>query len=95
MVPLTVSLFIGNDDSRRRGIFKALVYGLSIIGIYYRGGGRSGPAAGRAGPQLPGHALAAEPGVFVAFGLSFLGLFEIALPNGLVNKVDKQADKGG
>ena len=34
MVPLTVSLFTGNDDRRRRGIFKALVYGTSIIGIY-------------------------------------------------------------
>ena len=33
--------------------------------------------------------------VFVVFGLSFLGLFEITLPNSLVNKVDAQADKGG
>ncbi|RYE91136.1 MAG: DUF255 domain-containing protein [Cytophagaceae bacterium] len=33
--------------------------------------------------------------VFVVFGLSFLGLFEITLPNGMVNKIDAQADKGG
>ncbi|RZK91738.1 MAG: thioredoxin family protein, partial [Hymenobacter sp.] len=33
--------------------------------------------------------------VFVTFGLSFLGLFEINLPNSLVNKADTQADKGG
>ena len=33
--------------------------------------------------------------VFIIFGLAFLGLFEITLPSALVNKVDKQADKGG
>src|SRR6185369_10848003 len=33
--------------------------------------------------------------VFIVFGLSFLGLFEITLPSSIINKVDKQADKGG
>ena len=33
--------------------------------------------------------------VFILFGLSFLGLFEIVLPSSFVNNVDKQADKGG
>jgi thiol:disulfide interchange protein len=33
--------------------------------------------------------------VFVVFGLSFLGLFEITLPNSVINKMDANTDKGG
>jgi thiol:disulfide interchange protein DsbD len=33
--------------------------------------------------------------IFIVFGLSFLGLFEINAPSALVNKADAQADKGG
>jgi len=33
--------------------------------------------------------------IFLVFALSFFGLFEITLPNAWVNKVDRQADKGG
>jgi thiol:disulfide interchange protein DsbD len=33
--------------------------------------------------------------VFLLFGLSFLGLFEIVLPSSLVNMADRQSDKGG
>ena len=98
MVPLTVSLFTGHDDSRRRGIAKALAYGLSIIGIYTIMGVAVARLLGEEGPNfLATHWL---PNllffvVFVAFGLSFLGLFEITLPTGLVNRADRQADKGG
>lgn len=98
LVPLTVSLFTGGQDSRRRGILKAGVYGLSIIGIYTIIGVVVARLLGADGPNfLATHWL---PNllffvVFVTFGLSFLGLFEITLPSGLVNKVDQQADKGG
>jgi thiol:disulfide interchange protein DsbD len=34
-------------------------------------------------------------GIFVLFAFSFLGAFEIQLPNSWVNKMDKQADRGG
>jgi len=33
--------------------------------------------------------------VFVIFALSFFGLFEITLPHGFVNRVDRMGDKGG
>ena len=33
--------------------------------------------------------------IFITFGLSFLGLFEIVLPSGFVNKMDQKADQGG
>ena len=98
MVPMTVSLFTSGNDSRQRGIFKALVYGASIIGIYVLVGVLVSALLGEDGPNLIStHWL---PNViffvvFVVFGLSFLGLFEITLPHQIVNTVDTQADKGG
>ena len=98
MVPMTVSLFTSGNDSRQRGILKALVYGASIIGIYVLMGVLVSVLLGEDGPNLIAtHWL---PNliffvVFVVFGLSFLGLFEITLPHQIVNQVDTQADKGG
>ncbi|SFQ69092.1 protein-disulfide reductase DsbD family protein [Hymenobacter arizonensis] len=98
MVPMTVSLFTSGNDSRQRGILKALVYGASIIGIYVLVGVLVSALLGEDGPNLIStHWL---PNViffvvFVVFGLSFLGLFEITLPHTIVNSVDTQADKGG
>ncbi|MDQ2795148.1 MAG: thioredoxin family protein [Bacteroidota bacterium] len=98
MVPMTVSLFTSGNDSRQRGILKALVYGASIIGIYVLMGVLVSVLLGEDGPNLIAtHWL---PNliffvVFVVFGLSFLGLFEITLPHQIVNSVDAQADKGG
>ena len=98
MVPMTVSLFTSGNDSRQRGILKALVYGASIIGIYVLMGVLVSVLLGEDGPNL----IATHwiPNliffvVFVVFGLSFLGLFEITLPHQIVNSVDAQADKGG
>jgi thiol:disulfide interchange protein len=98
MVPMTVSLFTSGNDSRQRGIFKALVYGASIIGIYVLMGVLVSVLLGEDGPNLI--ATHWVPNliffiVFVVFGLSFLGLFEITLPHQIVNSVDAQADKGG
>lgn len=98
MVPMTVSYFTGGQDSRSRGILKALVYGLSIVLIYTLIGVVVARLLGEEGPNfmathwLPNLIFFV---VFVTFGLSFLGLFEINLPNSLVNKADTQADKGG
>jgi len=98
MVPMTVSLFTSGNDSRQRGILKALVYGASIIGIYVLMGVLVSVLLGEDGPNLI--ATHWVPNliffvVFVVFGLSFLGLFEITLPHQIVNQVDTQADKGG
>ncbi len=98
MMPMTVSLFTSGNDSRKRGILKAFVYGLSIIVIYVLVGVVVAALLGESGPNLIAtHWL---PNliffvIFVIFGLSFLGLFEITLPHTLVNSVDAQADKGG
>lgn len=93
MIPMTVSFFTGRGTK-----FQALMYGFSIIAIYTIIGATLAPLMG---PETANH-LSTEwiPNlvffsVFIVFGLSFLGLFEITLPNSFVNKVDQQADKGG
>lgn len=94
IMPMTVSYF----TKQEHGTSKALFYGLSIIAIYTILGflvSRFGGA--QAANFISTHWLpnAIFFVVFVAFGLSFLGLFEIVLPSSFVNNVDKQADKGG
>lgn len=98
MIPMTVTFFTGRAKSKAHGIKNALVYGLSIIGIYTLAGTL---VAATQGPEfanwLSTHWL---PNVFfflvfIFFALAFLGLFEITLPAGLVNKVDAKGDKGG
>lgn len=94
MIPMTVSFFTGQQNSKS----KAFLYGLFIVGIYTFIGAALAPLMG---PETANH-LSTEwiPNliffaVFVVFGLSFLGLFDITLPSSFVNKVDRQADKGG
>ena len=98
MIPMTVSFFTGQVNTKAKGIRNALIYGISIIGIYTIAGTT---VAAIQGPEfanwLATHWL---PnlfffGVFIFFALAFLGMFEITLPSGLVNKVDAKAEKGG
>ena len=93
MIPMTVSFFTGQGRSKSQ----ALIYGLSIIVIYTIIGAALAPLMG---PETANH-LSTEwlPNliffiVFVVFGLSFLGLFEITLPGTFINRVDQQAEKG-
>ena len=93
MIPMTVSFFTGRGNR-----FQALMYGFFIILIYTLIGAALAPLMG---PETANH-LSTEwiPNlifflVFIIFGLSFLGLFEITLPGTFINKVDQQAEKGG
>ncbi|SIT94268.1 protein-disulfide reductase DsbD family protein [Pontibacter indicus] len=98
MVPMTVSFFTGSSQSRAQAIGKALLYGISIIAIYTIAGTIVAKLFGADGANflsthwLPNVLFFA---VFVIFGMSFLGLFEITLPSSWLNKADAQADKGG
>jgi thiol:disulfide interchange protein len=94
IIPMTVSFF----TKQKRGITLALLYGLFIVLIYVIFGTLIAFLFGQTAPNfISTHWL---PNLlffiaFVVFGLSFLGLFEIVLPSGLVNKMDAQADRGG
>ena len=91
---MTVSFFI----KQKNGVGKAFLYGASIIGIYVLFGTIIAATLGQAAPNfisthwVPNLLFFT---IFVIFGLSFLGLFEIQLPSQFVNNVDAQSDRGG
>lgn len=98
MVPMTVTFFLKDNQSKREGIRKAIVFGLSIILIYTLAGTLFAVLLGADGLNALATHWAPNLFVFVTFivfALSFFGLFEITAPYQLVNKSDQQAEKGG
>jgi len=98
MIPMTVTFFLKDGQSKGRGIRLAFLFGISIIAIYTLAGTVFAFALGAEG--LNALATHWAPNlfvfaIFIVFALSFLGLFEINAPHQLVNKVDQQAEKGG
>lgn len=93
MIPLTVSYFTKHSERSSEAVRMALVYGLAIV-LTFTGLGTAMAALFKgAGAQQ----VAANPwlnlfigAVFVVFALSLLGLFELRLPSGLVNFVDRR-----
>ena len=98
MIPMTVTFFMHDTTSKRKARLEAIVYGLSIIVIYTVIGTLVAITLGANFANfLSTHWI---PNVFfflifMVFAASFLGMFEITLPSWIVNKADKQADKGG
>ncbi|MEN9700119.1 MAG: hypothetical protein RLZZ301_1317 [Bacteroidota bacterium] len=98
MIPMTVTFFTKQSKTRSEGIFKALVYGASIVLIYVVFGLVFTAAMGPLGLNDLSTNVYMNLiffSIFVLFAFSFLGAFEIQLPNSWVNKMDKQADRGG
>lgn len=96
MIPLTVSYFTKHAHDRREAVRMAVVYGLSIVGLFTGLGLLMAFLLGASGAQT----IAANPWinlfiglVFVVFALSLLGLFELRLPNGLLNFVNRQSNE--
>lgn len=98
MIPMTVSFFTKQSKSKAKGIRNAVIYGFSIIIIYV--------VLGLIVTKIFGadalNALSTNVWfnvifflLLVVFAASFLGAFEIMLPNSWANKVDRQADRGG
>ena len=106
MVPMTISFFMKGSSTPAAGRFKAFMYGLFIVLLYtvpisliigatYIFEGETVTAD--IFNWLSTHWL---PNiiffiVFMVFAASFFGAFEITLPSALVNKSDKNSDKGG
>lgn len=98
MIPVTVGFFVKRTKTRMIGIRNALWYGLSIFLIYVVIGigitMAFGPTAlNEMSTNMWFNLLFFA--VFLAFALSFFGLFEISLPSSWVNASDRMADKGG
>ena len=98
MIPMTVSFFTKQSRNRAAGIRNAIIYAISIILIYV--------ILGLLVTWLFGadalNALSTNVWfniiffiLLIVFATSFLGAFEIMLPNSWATKVDRQADRGG
>ena len=98
MIPMTVSFFTKQSKNKVAGIRNAIIYGISIIVIYV--------GLGLLVTWIFGadalNALSTNVWfnliffiLLIVFATSFLGAFEIMLPNSWANKVDSQADRGG
>lgn len=98
MIPMTVSFFTKQSKTKAAGVRNAITYGVSIILIYV--------VLGLLVTWIFGadalNALSTNVWfnviffvLLIVFAFSFLGAFEIMLPNSWANKVDRQADRGG
>jgi thiol:disulfide interchange protein DsbD len=99
MIPITVSFFTKNgEETRGKAVRLGLVYGAGIVLIFTIFGFAIAQIFGATGVQD----IAANPWVniligvlFIVFALSLFGLFEINLPTGLVNTMNKFGLKSG
>ena len=106
MVPMTVSFFMKGSENVAAGRFKAAMYGLFIVLLYTV----PISVIIMLTKIIGGDAVTADifnwlsthwlPNiiffiVFMIFAASFFGAFEITLPESIVNKSDKGADKKG
>jgi len=106
MIPMTITFFLKGSQNKRQGRIQASAYGISIVLLYtlpiaiiilitYFVGGKT--VTTDIFNWLSTHWL---PNIlffliFMFFAASFLGMFEIVLPNWMVSKADSKADKGG
>ena len=99
MIPMTVAFFAQGSDNRSKAVFKALIFGASIVLIYSSLGvivsltsAGAGFANALSTHWIPNTIFFV---LFVVFAISFFGAFEIILPNKWVTGADSRVDKGG
>lgn len=98
MIPLTVSFFTKQSKSKAVGIKNAIIYGFSIVIIYVLLGTIITAVFGS--DALNALSTNVYFNIFffillVVFAISFLGAFEIVLPNSWINRADSASNRGG
>ena len=97
MIPLTVSYF-ANKKNSKKSYFEAIVFGLSIMFIFTFLGVFLSLIMG---PQSANElATSWIPNLiffllFVVFGLSLIGFFELTIPSNIITSFDKKSQEGG
>lgn len=106
MIPMTVSFFMKNEGTAARGRFMAMMYGIFIVALFTLPlvvitvvtlivGGETVTADifnWIATHWVPNVIFFA---VFMIFAASFFGAFDISLPSWMVNKSDRNSERGG
>jgi len=99
MIPFTVSYFLNRQTGHRRdGVLQALAFCLGIIVFFTGIGALLKVAVGSAGVVQLGNSPWVNGfigALFVVFGLSLLGAYELALPSGLLTKLNQASEGGG
>ncbi len=98
LIPMTVSFFTKQSKTKAQGIKNAIIYGLCIIVIYVILG--TGVVAIFGASAINEFSTSVTFNllfflILLIFAFSFLGAFEIMLPQSWANKIDSKADKGG
>jgi thiol:disulfide interchange protein DsbD len=99
MIPITMSYFLNRPSgSRRESIIQAAIFCAGIIVLFSGLGLAATAALGPFGivqlgsnPWVNGFIAA----IFLAFGLSLLGAFEITIPSPVLTRLDRVSQKGG
>ncbi len=97
MIPLTVSYFANKKDANK-SYFEAIIFGLSIVFIFtFLGVFLSlfmGPQSANeiATSWIPNSIFFI---LFLLFGLSLIGFFELTIPSSIITSVDKKSQQGG
>ena len=98
MIPMTVTFFTKQSQDKKKVVFNALIYGLSIVVIYVALGLLVSGIMGPTGLNELSTNVYMNIFfflIFMVFAASFLGAFEIRMPASWINKADSKADKGG
>ena len=99
MIPITMSFFLNRaSGSRREGITQAIIFCVGIIVLFSGLGLAATAILGPFGIVQLGSNIwvnAFIAAVFLAFGLSLLGAFEITIPSSLLTRLDRVSQKGG
>jgi thiol:disulfide interchange protein DsbD len=98
MIPITMSFFLNRQGTRREGLFHAVIFCLGIVVLFSGLGlittailGPFGVVQLGSNPWVNGFIAL----VFLAFGLSLLGAFEITIPSSVLTRLDRGSQKGG
>ena len=98
MIPITMSFFLNRQGTRQESVFHAVLFCLGIVVLFSGLGlattailGPFGVVQLGSNPWVNGFIAL----VFLAFGLSLLGAFEITIPSSLLTRLDRGSQKGG
>ncbi|HTP86138.1 MAG TPA: cytochrome c biogenesis protein CcdA [Bryobacteraceae bacterium] len=99
MIPITVSFFLNQQSGRRsQSLIHAIVYSAGIVVLFTSLGLAAKAIAGPIGLVR----LGASPWVngfialiFIVFGLSLLGAFELTMPSAVLTRADNASRRGG
>jgi thiol:disulfide interchange protein DsbD len=99
MIPFTVSYFVNRQTgSRTHGILQALTFCVGIVVFFTGIGALLKVLVGSAGVVQLGNSPWVNGfigALFIVFGLSLLGAFELTLPSGLLTKMNQASEGGG